>query len=137
MGTAVKILIGVAIGIVAVIVLIGVLAWTALDIVVDIGEAEYDRMEIEIMLGSYPESVEFKRLYPEYREDTLSFIPGHYEYELRSVGEDGSLLNTDSLIIEYNADTGESTITYLCTEPDGDRISYDRGDLAEVMAGIC
>ena len=122
----------------AVIVLIVALLWTALDIVVDIGEAEHDRMEVEIMLGSYPESIEFKRLYPEYREDTFSgVIPSHYEYELRSVGEDGSLLNTDSLIIEYNADTGESTITYLCIEPDGDRVSYNAEDLAEVMAGIC
>lgn len=137
MGTAVKILIGVAIGIVAVIVLIVALAWVALDVFVNIGDAESDRMNVAMMLGAYPESVEFKRLYPEHMEETISIIAPHYEYELRSIGEDGSLLNTDSLIIEYNADTDEATITYLCTEPDGDRISYDDGDLAEVMAGVC
>lgn len=136
MGTAVKILIGVAIGIVAVIAVIVVLLVTALDVIVDIGEMEADRLGIFEMLASYPESLEFKRLYPDYMEETISIVPPHYQYELRSV-DDGSIFETDSLIIEYNADTDESTIKYLCIEPDGDRMTYDGDDLVEVMASVC
>lgn len=136
MGTAVKILIGVAIGIAAVIAVTAALLWAALDVVVDIGEMEADRMAVYEMLGSYPESLEFKRLYPDYIEETISIVPPHYQYELRSV-DDGSIFETDSLIIEYNADTDESTIKYLCIEPDGDRATYDGDDLVEVMASVC
>ena len=136
LGTAVKILIGVAIGIVAVIAVVVVLLVTALDVIVDIGEMEADRLGIFEMLGSYPESLEFKRLYPDYMEETISIVPPHYQYELRSV-DDGSIFETDSLIIEYNADTDESTIKYLCIEPDGDRMTYDGDDLVEVMESVC
>ena len=93
--------------------------------------------ELAAKLGAYPESVEFKRLYPEHMVETISILPPHYQYELRSIDEDGSIFETDSLIIEYNADTGESTSTYLCIEPDGDRVSYSGDDLAEVMADVC
>ena len=96
-----------------------------------------DSEAVSKFLGAYPESVEFKRLYPDYMEDTISILHPHYQYELRAIDEGGSVFETDSLIIEYNADTGESASTYLCTEPDGDRVSYDQADLAEAMAGVC
>ena len=137
LGTIVKILIGVAIGIVAIIAILVALFMAAVDVFVDIGEMEADRMAVADMLSAYPEAVEFKSLYPDYMEDTISVLPPHYQYELRSIDEEGSVFETDSLIIEYNSDTDESKITYLCTEPDGDRIAYDRGDLAEVMASVC
>ena len=137
MGTIVKILIGVAIGIVAIIAILVALSIALLDAVVDIGEMEADRMAVRDMLAVYPEAVEFKSLYPDYKEDTISVLPPNYQYELRSIEEDVGVFETDSLIIEYNADTDESKITFLCTEPDGDRITYDGDDLAEVMASIC
>lgn len=137
MGTIVKILIGVAIGIVAIIAILVALFMAAVDVVVDIGEMEADRMAVADMLAAYPESAEFRSLYPDHMEDTISVLPPHYQYELRSIDEDGGIFETDSLIIEYNSDTDESTITYLCTEPDGDRISYGGDDLAEVMASVC
>ena len=137
LGTIVKILIGVAIGIVAIIAILVALFMAAVDVFVDIGEMEADRMAVADMLSAYPEAAEFKSLYPDYMEETISVLPPNYQYELRSIGEDGSVFETDSLIIEYNSDTDESKITFLCTEPDGDRIAYDRGDLAEVMASVC
>ena len=103
----------------------------------DLGEQGNDRDRIAASLRLYPESAVFAALYPEYMEELISIIPGVYQYELRSIDEDGSVFETDSLIIEYNAETDQSTITYLCIEPDGDRIKYDMDDLAEVMAGVC
>ena len=106
-----------------------------------ISDVEYtyidETMTPEYDLGAYPESAEFKRLYPDHIEETINVGHPNYQYELRSIDEDGSVFETDSLIIEYNSDTDESKITFLCTEPDGDRIAYDRGDLAEVMASVC
>ncbi len=103
----------------------------------DTVQAITDTVGVSDKLGAYPESVEFKRLYPEHMEDTLITLPSHYLYELRALDKDGGVFETDSLIIDYNADTGESTITYVCTEQDGDRVSYTRDDLIEVMAGMC
>lgn len=141
LGTAVKILVGVAIGIAVAIGLAVALLWAALDIAVEIGDdvmqVSTDSTEVAAKLGAYPESVEFKRLYPKHMVETISILPPNYQYELRSIDEDGSIFETDSLIIEYNANTGESTSTYLCIEPDGDRVSYSSDDLAEVMAGVC
>ena len=140
-GTAVKILVGVAIGIAVVIGIVVALLFTAVNVfegmVDDINEQgkEWDRIGAE--LRAYPESAAFVALYPEYREELFSVIPNVYQYELRSIDEDGSVFETDSLIIEYNAESGQSTITYLCEEPDGDRTKYDRDDLAEVMASVC
>lgn len=140
-GTAAKILIGVGIGIAVVIAAIVALFMIAADIFVDIAEdagemaVEWDRIMDKLSL--YPESVEFVALYPSHTEDLISIFPPNYQYELRSIDEDGSVFETDSLIIEYNADTDESHATYLCTEPDGDRVRYDGDDLAEVMADVC
>lgn len=140
-GTAVKILIGVAIGIAVILGIVAALLVVAVDIfeevVIDLDEQARERDRIATLLGSYPESAEFVSLYPEYMEELISIIPGVYQYELRSIDEDGNVFETDSLIIEYDAGTDQSTITYLCIEPDGDRIKYDRDDLAEVMAGVC
>ena len=141
LGTAVKILVGVAIGIAVVIALALAFLMAALDFTIEFGgdaaQVDTDSEDVAEILGALPESVEFKRLYPDYMEDTISILPPHYQYELRAIDESGSVFETDSLIIEYNADNGEATSAYLCTEPDGDRVKYDRDDLAEAMAGVC
>lgn len=140
-GTAVKILIGVAIGIAVILGIVAALLAAAVnifeDVVVDLDEQARERDRVAALLGSYQESAAFVDLYPEYMEELISIIPGVYQYELRSIDEDGSVFETDSLIIEYDAGTDQSTITYLCTESDGDRVTYDEDDLAEVMADVC
>lgn len=139
-GTAGKILIGVGIGIAVVIGIFVALFVVAVDIFMEVTEDINEQAEewdlIKDRLSSYPESIAFTALYPDSMEELISIIPPNYRYELRAI-EDGSVFETDSLIIEYNAETGESNITYLCTEPDGDRTTYGGGDLAEVMADVC
>ena len=139
-GTAVKILIGVAIGIAVVIGLAVALFMAAIgpitDLAIEVGESEAQRDEAKQKLAAYPESVEFVRLHPDYTEEVIG-IPPNFEYELRAI-EDNSVFGTDTLKIEYNAETGRTGgITYLCTDEDGYRQTYSGGDLAEAMAGVC
>lgn len=139
-GTAGKILIGVGIGIAVVIGIFVALFVVAVDIFMEVTEDINEQAEewdlVRDKLSSQPESIAFTALYPDSMEELISIIPPNYRYELRAI-EDGSVFETDSLIIEYNAETGKSGVTYLCTEPDGDRITYDGDDLAEVMADVC
>lgn len=138
MRTLFKVLVGVAVAIaVLVAASVAVVAYFAApffemaDEINEMNEAmEKSGPELEAGFMAMPETQAFVQKHPEYEKRLDDF---GFDYGFRLSTPDGE----NSLQIDLNKESGQTTITYNCTAPDGSFDAYMEDDLADRIPSMC